>query len=63
MAKDTVTIEEENIFELKAKVNALNDLKNLDSDVLIKLTELAKNPNAVRQIKKNFQFIKSFLNN
>jgi hypothetical protein len=50
-----------NPFEIKAKTKALTDLAQLDVDVLTKLAELAKSPNAVEQLKTNFPMIKGFL--
>lgn len=48
-------------FELKPKTEALNALANLDLDILQKLSELSKSPNAISQLKNNFGFIKGFL--
>jgi hypothetical protein len=48
-------------FELKPKTEALKALANLDLDVLQKLAELSKSPNAISQLKNNFGMIKGFL--
>lgn len=56
-----IEIKSVNPFELKAKTNALTDLAQLDSDVLVKLAELAKSPKAVEQLRTNFPMIKGFL--
>lgn len=63
--KTSVTIEIKTInpFEIKAKTNALAQLAQLDTDVLSKLAELSKSPQAITQLKTNFPMIKGFLSN
>jgi hypothetical protein len=48
-------------FEVKPKANALIELSKLDNDVLLKLAELSRSPNAIDQLRKNFPMIQSFL--
>ncbi|WP_158728633.1 hypothetical protein [Flavobacterium sp. I-STPA6A] len=48
-------------FEIKPKTEALKALAKLDLDVLQKLSELSKSPNAISQLKNNFGMIKGFL--
>lgn len=48
-------------FEVKPKANALIELSKLDNDVLLKLAELSRSPNAIDQLRKNFPMIQGFL--
>jgi hypothetical protein len=48
-------------FEVKPKTGALIELSKLDNDVLLKLAELSRSPNAIDQLRKNFPMIQGFL--
>lgn len=63
MASLTLTIKANNPFETDSKTKALTQLAQLDTDILDKLAELSKSPEAIKQLKTNFRMIKGFLTN
>ena len=56
-----IKIKTANPFEAKAKMEHLNFLSKLDTDILEKLVKLGKNNKAIQQLKDNFLMIERFL--
>ena len=56
-----IPIKTSNIFEAKAKMEAIKTIASLDIEAVEKLAELAKNPKAVAKLKNNFSMIKAFI--